>query len=72
MHFTETWPQNKLQATKTPVYPRIFCWVVTQPANKLKAEAVKQTWGRKCDKLIFVSSQNGNEISYCTIVYVVS
>ena len=65
LHFIDFWPLTELQATETPVYPKIFCWVVTQPANKLKAEAVKQTWGRKCDKLVFASSQNGNAISYC-------
>ena len=72
MYFLDSWISNEHSKSETPVNPKIFCWVVTQPANKLKAEAVKQTWGRKCDKLIFVSSQNGNEISYCTIVYVVS
>ena len=38
---------------------RILCWIVTMPRNVAKAEAVKRTWGRKCDRLIFVSSQNG-------------
>jgi glycoprotein-N-acetylgalactosamine 3-beta-galactosyltransferase len=40
---------------------------VTQPQSKFKAEMVRDTWGKKCDGLIFASSQNGKYIqpSYC-------
>ncbi|KAF1785016.1 Fringe-like [Phytophthora cactorum] len=40
------------EATKT----RILCWVNTYHANHDKRlHAIKRTWGRKCDKLLFMS-----------------
>lgn len=36
---------------------RILCWVLTYPANhQTKAKAVKDTWGRRCNKLVFIST----------------
>jgi Fringe-like len=36
---------------------RILCMVVTMPANhKTKAIHVRDTWGRRCNKIIFISS----------------
>lgn len=38
---------------------KILCLVITQPAfHRSKAAHVRNTWGRKCNKLIFLSTEN--------------
>lgn len=37
---------------------RLLCWIMTTPENhKTKAIHVENTWGRKCNKLLFMSTQ---------------
>ena len=45
---------------------RVLCWIMTAPANINRAFAVKATWGRHCDILIFISTE------YSTILFLIS
>ena len=41
---------------------RVLCWIMTSPKSHWKAIVVRDTWGRRCNILLFISSQEGNNI----------
>lgn len=42
---------------------KVLCWVNTWPDNhKTKSKAVKETWGKRCNKLIFMSTKEDPEL----------
>ncbi|XP_046362295.2 glycoprotein-N-acetylgalactosamine 3-beta-galactosyltransferase 1-like [Haliotis rufescens] len=43
---------------------RLLCWVMTMPSNfKKKARYVRETWGKRCDVLLFFSSVENKALS---------
>ncbi|XP_049873060.1 glycoprotein-N-acetylgalactosamine 3-beta-galactosyltransferase 1-like isoform X2 [Pectinophora gossypiella] len=42
---------------------RVLCWVMTQPSShRTKAAHVKATWGKRCNKIIFMSTAEDSSL----------
>ncbi|XP_059489321.1 glycoprotein-N-acetylgalactosamine 3-beta-galactosyltransferase 1-like isoform X1 [Neocloeon triangulifer] len=54
---------EEMEARKMSEDVRVLCWVMTTPENhEEKAVHVKATWGRHCNKLIFISNEEDESL----------
>lgn len=54
---------ENIEAARLAEKVRVLCWIMTRPETHLKkAQCVKATWGSRCNKLIFMSSQNDSAL----------
>lgn len=52
-----------VEAEQLKAKVRVLCWVMTNPKNhEKKARHIKATWARRCNKLVFISSEEDKEL----------
>lgn len=55
--------ENNTLATYLYEKVRVLCWILTTPSNhQTRAIHVKRTWGKRCNKLLFMSTQHDTSI----------
>ncbi|KAH9088126.1 hypothetical protein LEN26_019644 [Aphanomyces euteiches] len=47
---------------------KILCWVNTYQANHDRARSIKATWGKRCDKIVFMSNVEDDSVPTVRIV----
>ncbi|XP_028900593.2 glycoprotein-N-acetylgalactosamine 3-beta-galactosyltransferase 1 [Zeugodacus cucurbitae] len=62
-------PNNTDLAEQLAKEVRILCWIMTTPKNhKTKAVHVRRTWGKHCNRLLFVTSQEDEQLGETIVV----
>lgn len=56
--------ENASVANKLYDEVRVLCWIMTNPSNhKERALHIKRTWGKRCNILLLMSSEEGEDRS---------
>ena len=53
---------GSLALNNATAQPRILCLILTMPDNIEKAKAMKQTWLRRCNGYLFISTKNNSDL----------
>ncbi|XP_045120843.1 glycoprotein-N-acetylgalactosamine 3-beta-galactosyltransferase 1-like isoform X2 [Portunus trituberculatus] len=55
-------PLSLLKPGENPESPRVLCYILVGPSTHRTAIHVKNTWGQRCDRLVFFSSSNDTSL----------
>lgn len=62
--------ENKTVAQRLYNEVKVLCWIMTNPKNhQKKARHVKRTWGSRCNKILFMSSVEGDPIAFDCLLF---